>query len=374
LITEAGRSWEHDGADGIDDGLARQTDDVDRAIAMTERLIQAKSGPGGDDPFNVVSLSGLQLFRGNWQAARESAEAAFEGYAREGADIFPSWGLRGVALVAAYQGRTDEGRRLAGEGLELAVASGDLALEVYHRHILGFTALSAGDVRDADSQLTAAASAAAASGTRHPGRFKLDGDRLEAALGLGDVDRAERIVEGLEHAARVAPTPWTLAIGGRGRGLVQAARGDLEAALASLEAALVEHANLPMPFERGRTLLAVGQVHRRRKEKRLADEALHEALAVFETLGAPMWVERASAELARVGLRPRAPDDLTETEQRVAELAATGLSSRQIAELAFIAPKTVGNVLGRVYEKLGIHSRAELGARMAAASPRDRSG
>jgi DNA-binding CsgD family transcriptional regulator len=75
-----------------------------------------------------------------------------------------------------------------------------------------------------------------------------------------------------------------------------------------------------------------------------------------------------------VGLRPRAPGDLTETEQRVAELAATGLSSREIAELAFIAPKTVGNVLGRVYEKLGIHSRAELGARMAAASPRDRSG
>jgi DNA-binding NarL/FixJ family response regulator len=48
----------------------------------------------------------------------------------------------------------------------------------------------------------------------------------------------------------------------------------------------------------------------------------------------------------------------------VAELAARGLSSRQIAEQAFLAPKTVGNVLGRVYEKLGIHSRAELGALM----------
>ena len=119
-----------------------------------------------------------------------------------------------------------------------------------------------------------------------------------------------------------------------------------------------------MPFERGRTLLAKGQVHRRRKEKRLADERLHEALAIFESLGAPLWADRARAELARIGLRPRAPDDLTETERRVAELAATGLSSRQIAEQAFLAPKTVGNVLGRVYEKLGIHSRAELGARM----------
>jgi DNA-binding CsgD family transcriptional regulator len=374
LITEGGRTWEHDGADGIAYGLARQTDDIDRAIAMTERLIHAKSGPGGDDPFNLVSLSGLQLFRGNWSAARESAEAALEGYGREGEDVFPSWRLRGVALVAAYQGRTDEARQLATEGLALAIGSGDLALEVYHRQILGFAALSVGEVREADLQLTAAARAAEASGTRHPGRFKLDGDRAEAALAMGDVERAERIVEWLERAASVAPTPWTLAIGGRARGLVHAARGDLDAAIAFVEQSLVEHEHLPMPFERGRTLLAKGQVHRRRKEKRLADEALRGAVGIFEELGARLWADRARSELARVGLRPRASQHLTETERRVAELAATGLSSRQIAELAFLAPKTVGNVLGRVYAKLEIHSRAELGARMGDVSDRDRSG
>ncbi|MBI3750633.1 MAG: ATP-binding protein, partial [Chloroflexi bacterium] len=234
LISAAGRSWEHDGADGIAYGLARQLDEVDRAIAMTERLIRAKSGPGGDDPFNLVSLSGLQVFRGDWPAARASAEAAVEGYAREGADVFPSWRLRGVALVAAHDGRTDEARHLATEGLGLALASGDLALEVYHRQILGFVALSTGDVREADAQLTAAAAAAEASGTRHPGRFKLDGDRVEAALALGDLDRAERMVGWLEQAARVAPTPWTLAIGARSRGLLAAARGDLDASLAAL--------------------------------------------------------------------------------------------------------------------------------------------
>ena len=120
-----------------------------------------------------------------------------------------------------------------------------------------------------------------------------------------------------------------------------------------------------MPFERGRTLLAKGRLHRRRKEKRLADETLREALACFESLGAPDWVAKTRAELGRVGRRPHAPDTLTETERRVAELAATGLTSREIAERAFLAPKTVGNVLGRVYEKLGIHSRAELGALIA---------
>ncbi len=378
LISATGRSWEHDGADGIAYGLARQLDDVDRAIEMTEHLIRVKSGPGGDDPFNLVSLSGLQLLRGDWPAARRSAEAADASYGREGATVFPAWRLRGLALVAAYEGRADEAGRLATEGLELALASGDLALEVYHRHILGFVAISTGDVAEADAQLTAAERAAMASGTRHPGRFKLDGDRVEAALAIGEIERAANIVNWLEHAGRVAPTPWTLAIAVRGRGLVQAAIGDAEGALESLNRALGAHERLPMPFERARTLLALGQVHRRRKEKRLADERLREAHQIFEALGARLWADRARAELARVGLRPRAPSDLTETERRVAELAASGLTSRQIAEQAFLAPKTVGNVLGRVYEKLGIHSRAELGARMGQerelANERDRSG
>jgi DNA-binding CsgD family transcriptional regulator len=57
--------------------------------------------------------------------------------------------------------------------------------------------------------------------------------------------------------------------------------------------------------------------------------------------------------------------DLTGTERRVAELAAEGKTNREVADAAFLSPKTVGNVLGRVYRKLGITSRAELGAVMA---------
>jgi DNA-binding CsgD family transcriptional regulator len=163
----------------------------------------------------------------------------------------------------------------------------------------------------------------------------------------------------------VAPTPWVVAVGARCTAMLAAADGDLETAAAAFELALDEHDRLPMPFERGRTLLAKGRLHRRRNERRLADETLRQALACFESLGAPEWVAKARSELGRVGRRPHAPDTLTDTERRVAELAATGLTSREIAERAFLAPKTVGNVLGRVYEKLGIHSRAELGALIA---------
>ena len=210
LISEHGRTWEHDGADGIDYGLARQLDQLDRAIAMTHRLIEAKAGPGGDDPFNLVSLSGLQVLRGDLEAAEASARAAVEGYAHEGADVFPSWRLRGVALVAAHRGRLDEAQQLAAEGLELARASGDLALEVYHRHILGFVALSRGDAPAALGQLSLAAAAAEASGTRHPGRFKLDGDRVEAAVGArrhrrGRADRRLARARGARRADALDP-------------------------------------------------------------------------------------------------------------------------------------------------------------------------
>src|SRR5436305_793323 len=63
------------------------------------------------------------------------------------------------------------------------------------------------------------------------------------------------------------------------------------------------------------------------------------------------------------GLR-RVPDDLTEAEQRVAELAATGLENREVAAQLFMSPKTVEANHARAYRKLGIRSRAELGARL----------
>ena len=368
LMTVDGRSWEREGADGSAFGLARHTDDLDHAIELTRELIRSKSGPSGDDPFNLVMLSGLLVLRGDWAEARRWAETAIEGYEREGAEVHPAWGLRGLALVAAHDGRLGEARRWAEQGLRQATERGDAVIAIFHHHILGFIALTTEAWAEADELLRAAAGLADGVGVRHPGRFKLAGDEVEVALALGDVDRAGSIVARLDDATRLAPTPWVAAVGARCTALLAVARGDLDGGVARFEEAVAEHERLPMPFERGRTLLGKGRLHRRRSEKRLADETLTEALAIFESLGAPEWAERTRRELGRVGRRPHAPDSLTETERRVAELAATGLSNREVADRAFLAPKTVGNVLGRVYEKLGIHSRAELGAAVAAGS------
>jgi DNA-binding CsgD family transcriptional regulator len=371
LHSASGRSWEWERADSVVYELARHTDDLEAALAKLMQQLERRADRGGEDPFWFVHVSLMHAWGGDWGSARAWAERALEAYSREGAELWPAFALRGIALVDALQGRVDDARRRSADGLRLATASGDLVVAILHRQILGFVALSTGDVVEAGEQLEAAATLAAAVGARHPLRFRLDGDRAEVALALGETARAREIVERLEHAGRKAPTPWTLAVGARCRGLLEAAGGDLDAALIALERSLDEHAHLPMPFERGRTLLLKGQVHHRRKQKRLAHAALSESLEIFEELGAPLWAERVRPELARVGLGRRSRAELSETERRVAHLAADGLSNQEIAQRAFVSVKTVEASLTRVYRKLGVRSRSGLARTLRAAPSGD---
>jgi DNA-binding CsgD family transcriptional regulator len=179
-------------------------------------------------------------------------------------------------------------------------------------------------------------------------------------VALGELQKAAALIEWLEDRGHALDRPATLAAAGRCRALMAAAAGHLVEAEAVLEEAMAQHRRVAIPLERGRTLLLKGQVHRRQKEKRAAKEALESALHIFESSGANVWSDRARAELARVGLRPRAPLDLTATEMTVAELAARGLTTKQIAEQAFMSPKTVEGVVTRIYRKLQINTRVEL--------------
>ena len=115
-----------------------------------------------------------------------------------------------------------------------------------------------------------------------------------------------------------------------------------------------------MPFERARTQLVHGRILRRLKRKREARMALEDAQQAFAQLGAARWAETASAELRRLATR-RAPAELTPTERQIAELAAAGFSNPEIAARMYVSRKTVEGNLGRVYRKLGVRSRAQLG-------------
>jgi DNA-binding CsgD family transcriptional regulator len=145
---------------------------------------------------------------------------------------------------------------------------------------------------------------------------------------------------------------------------VLAGLGDLDGALAELERSMAEHDRLGWPFERARTLLALGVVRRRGRQKRAARQALVQALALFDGLGARLWTAKTTAELARIGGRAPHAGSLTPTERRVAELVAEGRTNREVADLLFLSAKTVAAHLTSAYLKLGVRSRTELAHRL----------
>jgi len=231
--------------------------------------------------------------------------------------------------------------------------------------VLGFLDLSTGELAAADRHLSRADEIGERIGLVEPGQWRFHADHIEALVGLGELERAAALCARLEERGRAVDRPWALATAARCRGLIAAAQGDLEAAVTECERALVEHGRLPVPFERARTLLVLGQVERRARRKRAARESLAAALAVFEQLGAPLWVKRARAELARIGGRTPAGSELTASEARVAALVAQGRTNKEAAAELFLSVNTVETTLRHVYAKLGVRSRAELARRFA---------
>ena len=109
-------------------------------------------------------------------------------------------------------------------------------------------------------------------------------------------------------------------------------------------------------------------MQRRVKQRAAARATLERSLELFDELGAALWAEQAAAELARISGRGPASAELTETERRVAELVAEGLSNKEVAARLFVSVRAVEANLSKVYAKLGIRSRTQLASRMARGS------
>ena len=145
----------------------------------------------------------------------------------------------------------------------------------------------------------------------------------------------------------------------RCRGQIAAARGDIDEAMQLLEDAVARHEEVGDPYGRARALLALGVIRRRARQKRPARDAIVQALAGFEQLGAATWIERCKSELGSIGGRTR-EEGLTPAEQRVAALVAEGRTNREVAAALFLGERTVASHLTHIYAKLGIRSRTEL--------------
>lgn len=305
----------------------------------------------------------LECRAGRWQLAVDLSAEAMETVVESGQTATQSHvALFNQALAAAHLGRVEEARSWGTDGLRRALSNDDLFNATWHRAVLGFLELSLGQAAQAHEHLGPAVRYLERMASAEPAIIPCVPDEVEALVALGRPDDAEPLVDRLEEQGLARDRPWALATAGRCRGLIAAARGELEGALDAVEGALDQHLRVAQPFELARSMLVLGQIQRRRKQKRAARDALHEARGTFEDLGARLWVARADTELARIGGRPPAPLELTASERSVAELVAEGRTNREVADALFMSPSSVQAHLKRIYRKLGVRSRTELAA------------
>jgi DNA-binding CsgD family transcriptional regulator len=340
----------------LDEARARMKVSLERAVSL---------GDEGAVSAALLHQAELEFRAGNWVLAARQAAEGYERAEQMGREQDMSALLYACALVDAHLGRVGEARAAAARGIALAESCGDEVFLLQHFAALGFLELSLGDAAAADAVLGPLAARLAASGWREPSIYGELPNAIEALVELGELDKARRLLGDLQDRVGRIESPWGEASAGRCEGLILAAEGDVEGALAALEGALAVHERLPQPFDLARTLLALGATERRARKRRAARETLDRALAIFDELGAVLWAQKARAELARIGGRAPAGDELTPSERRIAELVAEGRTNREVAAVLVVTERTVESALTQIYRKLAVRSRTELARKLA---------
>lgn len=249
------------------------------------------------------------------------------------------WGLLGLTLAQSLRGEVGPARAALGE-----VESRGHPAEfhaVNHHRARAWLAVAEGHPAAAREHLRAGADLAVAKG---------EGPMVVVmAHDLGRLGVAE---EGHERAAGQA---------GTGIGAIGEARRHHLAGLVARDAdeigrAADEFGALGADLLAAEAAFGLADEYRRRGEAREARGWARKASA---------WAEQCQGARTPGLAVPDEPVALTRREREVAALAASGITSKDIAERLFVSVRTVDNHLGRVYDKLGISSRAELTDLMA---------
>ncbi|HEV2452560.1 MAG TPA: AAA family ATPase [Streptosporangiaceae bacterium] len=269
--------------------------------------------------------------------------------------------LFGCGFAALQRGQPAEVTEAARRGLELSRAVGERVYLVCHEWLLGALDLALGNFAAAAARLRPLAGQLPSLG-RRPNSQSIATDAIEALIGAGELDEAASLLAATQQRYT---DPITSASAARCRGLLAAARGDPGEAVTHLDHAVeLQAAMTPQPVQLGRTLLALGSMQRRLKQRRAARETLTEAIRLFQGAGAALWAARAEEELARVSGRAPSIGELTATELRVAELIAQGMSNRAAAAELFVTVRAIESTLTKIYAKLGVRSRTQLASHL----------
>ncbi|GIF64111.1 LuxR family transcriptional regulator [Asanoa ishikariensis] len=325
------------------------------------RLVQ-HGRAGGAPRTQVGALMYLCLddhLTGRWDEAEQLAQEGQELCATRGSQFLIFNFLYCRALLAAGRGRVGEAFELADELTQWAVPRGvDLAVTIaYHPRVLA--AAAQGDAESAYRYATAISPAGELAPFVQVATSVMF-DLVEAALRTGRTAEARAHADAM-RAADVASLSPRMALIQHG---VDALVLDDEAAGVRLEKALAEPNAERWLFEASRIRLAFAESLRRRKEPLAARAHLLNARIGFAAMGAEPWLARTVHELRATGYRHGPahlpPTALTDQEIEIAELAAGGLTNKQIAERLHLSHHTVSAHLYRIFPKLGITARAGL--------------
>jgi ATP/maltotriose-dependent transcriptional regulator MalT len=312
----------------------------------------------------LVSQAWVAVQLGTWSVAVPAAEEGLRLAAETGQPFFPTWAQETQALIAAARGDVARVESLLATVERDAVQFASPAMMQIVVHARGSAALAAGRHDEAFAQLRRLNDPADPS--FHPvGQGWAVADLAEAAISSGQVDAVGPIVADLERLATTMPSPW-LHIGLRHARAVLAAEADAEPLFqAALDADLTR-----WPLARARLQLAYGSWLRRQRRVAESRAPLRAARDGFDALGLTSWGERARQELRASGEASRVRsadvlDHLTPQELHIAQLAARGLSNREIGQQLYLSHRTVGFHLYRIFPKLDISSRAQLASALA---------
>jgi DNA-binding CsgD family transcriptional regulator len=273
--------------------------------------------------------------------------------------FFAIWNVVDLATVEALRGHEDEALADIDVVQQLVAASGASFVTIIGQRVLGLLDLTLGRPAEALERLRGYA-AAPAGMLMTPHHVLALPDVIEAAA------RSHRLDEAADHLARFQewvgrfPTPARRALLARCEALAD--ESDPEQHFVRS----IELAEALPPLERARNELLYGESLRRERRRVEARPHLRAALELFQQIGVSPWEERARAELRASGetARRRDPstrDQLTPQELQIAHLVADGMTNREIGAQLFLSPRTIDYHLRKVFAKLQIASRSDLG-------------
>jgi ATP/maltotriose-dependent transcriptional regulator MalT len=264
------------------------------------------------------------------------------------------------AVLASLRGDRDRARALAAEAESLSLAAGVRPVLATVQTARGLAALAEGQFAEAYDHLLRMHDPSDASHHLALRCYAL-GAFADAAAHSGNLDEARQILAEMEEVGRTTPSPALHA----GLRLARPLLAEEEHAAALFEEALAAD-DARWPFVRANVQLTYGEWLRRRRNIARARPLLRAARDSFDALGAIPWSERARSELRAAGEKSelpvsRARDKLTAQELQIVQLVAAGLTNREIAERLYVSHRTISAHLYRIFPKLGVASRAELG-------------